>query len=127
MALNHERAAEEARGLVRWLRPEFQNPQHTPEQRAIDTGPAQSVPNDTPEKGTPATPASRPVPWPRDAVAQVRARAPRRGARDRTGRQTTLRGGRPFVARGRMATGIGFACGSGAVAGARQYRRVNRR
>ena len=26
VALNHERAAEEARGLVRWLRPEFQNP-----------------------------------------------------------------------------------------------------
>jgi hypothetical protein len=27
VALNAERAAEEARGLVRWLRPEFQNPQ----------------------------------------------------------------------------------------------------
>jgi len=26
VALNHERAAEEARGLVRWLRPAFQNP-----------------------------------------------------------------------------------------------------
>ena len=26
VALNHERAAEEARGQVRWLRPEFQNP-----------------------------------------------------------------------------------------------------
>src|SRR5690606_21265716 len=26
VALNAERAAEEARGLVRWLRPEFQNP-----------------------------------------------------------------------------------------------------
>lgn len=26
VALNHERAAEEARGHVRWLRPEFQNP-----------------------------------------------------------------------------------------------------
>lgn len=27
MALNAERAAEEKRGLIRWLRPEFQNPQ----------------------------------------------------------------------------------------------------
>ncbi len=27
VALNAERAAEEARGLVRWLRPEYQNPQ----------------------------------------------------------------------------------------------------
>src|SRR5690606_38854590 len=29
VALNKERAAEEARGLVRWLRPEYQNPQGT--------------------------------------------------------------------------------------------------
>jgi hypothetical protein len=27
VALNHERAEEEKRGIVRWLRPEFQNPQ----------------------------------------------------------------------------------------------------
>ena len=26
--LNHERAEEESRGIIRWLRPEFQNPQH---------------------------------------------------------------------------------------------------
>ena len=26
VALNHERAEEERRGIVRWLRPEFQNP-----------------------------------------------------------------------------------------------------
>ncbi|TWI07295.1 hypothetical protein [Aerolutibacter ruishenii] len=30
VARNAERAAEEARGLVRWLRPEFQNPQACP-------------------------------------------------------------------------------------------------
>ncbi len=28
--LNYERAAEEARGLIRWLRPEFQNPPARP-------------------------------------------------------------------------------------------------
>lgn len=28
VALNAERAAEEARGLIRWLRPEYQNPEH---------------------------------------------------------------------------------------------------
>jgi hypothetical protein len=27
VALNHERAEEEKRGIIRWLRPEFQNPQ----------------------------------------------------------------------------------------------------
>jgi hypothetical protein len=35
VALNAERAAEEARGLVRWLRPEFQNPQAAPRQETI--------------------------------------------------------------------------------------------
>jgi hypothetical protein len=49
VALNHERAAEEKRGLIRWLRPEFQNPQecatgvpvprHSPEG---DAGPVDS-------------------------------------------------------------------------------------
>lgn len=42
VALNAERAAEEARGIIRWLRPEFQNPElrkHEPEQDrlAIDS------------------------------------------------------------------------------------------
>lgn len=38
VALNKERAAEEARGLVRWLRPEFQNPQgETKTQKTIVT------------------------------------------------------------------------------------------
>ncbi len=36
VALNAERAAEEARGLVRWLRPEFQNPQAAPRQDIIE-------------------------------------------------------------------------------------------
>lgn len=38
VALNAERAAEEARGLVRWLRPEYQNPSAAvaPEQREAD-------------------------------------------------------------------------------------------
>lgn len=31
VALNHERAAEEKRGLIRWLRPEYQNPTKTSE------------------------------------------------------------------------------------------------
>ncbi len=29
VALNHERAAEEKRGLIRWLRPDYQNPTKT--------------------------------------------------------------------------------------------------
>ncbi len=69
LALNAQRAAEEARGLVRWLRPEFQNPsaQVAPEQSEIDTG------NEDGEVA--ATPIAdvKPQPWPKDPVEQVRA------------------------------------------------------
>ncbi|TRO96913.1 class I SAM-dependent DNA methyltransferase [Glycocaulis profundi] len=36
VALNHERAAEEARGIVRWLRPEFQNPDGQQARAAVE-------------------------------------------------------------------------------------------
>ena len=68
VALNAERAAEEARGIVRWLRPEFQNPQATPTQQAIDTGPEEDPADDIVP-----TINIKPQPWPKDAVAQVRA------------------------------------------------------
>ena len=70
VALNTERAAEEARGLVRWLRPEFQHP-------AAQVAPGQGELSDACEDGCAADPgtpiASKPLPWPKDAVAQVRA------------------------------------------------------
>lgn len=46
VALNAERAAEEKRGLVRWLRPEFQNPQGVakPEQTELDTDESDEAP-----------------------------------------------------------------------------------
>ncbi|MBS3958609.1 MAG: class I SAM-dependent DNA methyltransferase [Xanthomonadaceae bacterium] len=74
VALNAERAAEEARGLVRWLRPEFQNPaaQPAPAQAEIDTGRDEDA-TDGDEPGTPAVPALKPTPWPKEPVAQVRA------------------------------------------------------
>lgn len=44
VALNHERAAEEKRGLIRWLRPEYQAPDQTPkpEQKEIELGTEES-------------------------------------------------------------------------------------
>ena len=33
VALNHERAAEEAKGKIRWLRPEYQKPRFAPKDR----------------------------------------------------------------------------------------------
>ncbi len=64
VALNAARAAEEARGLVRWLRPDFQNPQgeRATDQLAIDGTAA-----------TPAATATKKQPWPKELPDQVRA------------------------------------------------------
>lgn len=64
--LNRERAAEEARGQVRWLRPDYQNPQGRAvaakaDQGALDIGPTESTAK---------------TPWPKsmpDQIAAVRA------------------------------------------------------
>jgi len=68
VALNAERAAEEARGLVRWLRPEFQHPtaQAVPEQ-------AELAATETDDPTAAPVTAAKPQPWPKDTVAQVRA------------------------------------------------------
>ncbi len=64
--LNSHRAAEEARGQVQWLRPEFQNSnaQATATQIEIDTGP------EAVDGG--AAPLQQ-LPWPKDTIEQVRA------------------------------------------------------
>jgi len=61
--LNRTRAAEEARGLVRWLRPDYQNPQGRAvaakgEQTAMDIGPAVSTDK---------------TPWPKTLPEQIAA------------------------------------------------------
>src|SRR5690606_39614501 len=73
VALNAARAADEKRGIVHWLRPEFQNPTGTgaATQTTIDTGD-----DDTP---APAV-AERKVPGPKDLTDQVRAVAEALGA-----------------------------------------------
>ncbi|MBB1471704.1 hypothetical protein H5368_01515 [Luteimonas sp. MC1782] len=76
VAFNAERAAEEARGLIRWLRPDFQNPDAVRERESghvsfdsdRDAGEASET---DPELA--AAPATKPQPWPKDAVDQVRA------------------------------------------------------
>ena len=72
VALNAERAAEEARGHIRWLRPEFQNPQAAPapQQAELDTDSTDEG-DDAPVASAPT--ASKPIPWPKDTVEQVRA------------------------------------------------------
>ena len=71
VALNRERAAEEARGLVRWLRPEYQA-------RATGAVPEPETPRlvPEPEPGVPAgasAPEIKPVPWPSERRAQFQA------------------------------------------------------
>ena len=65
VALNAERAAEEKRGLIRWLRPEFQNP-------AGRAAPTQVEMETEEETAAPARPAQR-RPWPATLPEQVKA------------------------------------------------------
>ena len=75
VALNAERAAEEQRGLIRWLRPEFQNPAQG---RATQTQLVIEEPVDVEE--TPAKPAkktkataTKKLGWPKSLTEQVQA------------------------------------------------------
>jgi hypothetical protein len=70
VALNHERAAEEARGVIRWLRPDYQNPPGAAKQAQ-----GQLVIEDATAKGTAKAkkaPAKK-QPWPKTLPEQVRA------------------------------------------------------
>ncbi len=68
VALNQERAAEEATGLIRWLRPDYQNPAGT-------TPKAQGQLSLTTDKAKKPTGKKKPVkqPWPKKLADQVRA------------------------------------------------------
>lgn len=65
MALNHQRAEEERRGLIRWLRPEFQNPDGRTQQAMAAVAAA------TPAKTKTAEAAKQP--WPKSLSAQAAA------------------------------------------------------
>ncbi|MBA3678359.1 MAG: RNA-binding protein [Sphingosinicella sp.] len=61
VALNKARAAEEAKGLVRWLRPEYQAPDYSPPiTRSLDFGETTTVPDNV-------------IPWPSSLPEQVSA------------------------------------------------------
>jgi hypothetical protein len=66
VALHAERVAEEARGLVRWLRPEYQNP----DGRADDGTPAAL---DLATDDADGTEAPAALPWPAGAIDQIAA------------------------------------------------------
>ena len=68
--LNHQRAAEEAQGKIRWLRPDYQAPEETTTQGELDTETADGTPNQETKK-----PRNQPnkLPWPKTLQAQIRA------------------------------------------------------
>ncbi len=71
VALNTERAREEAGGLIRWLRPDFQHPTAAPtdrqKQAAID------LPENPPPAAPPVAASSAKRPWPPSLPEQVAA------------------------------------------------------
>jgi hypothetical protein len=68
---DHERAGEERRGIVRWLRPEFQNPTGTASAQGALALPAAA-------RASGKQPAAKRPPWPKNLAEQARAvtRAP---------------------------------------------------
>lgn len=72
VALNSERAAEEQRGLIRWLRPDYQNPQaasrsnaqKAPEQKEMEVEAAEDIP---------AVVVAEKIAWPKGDIEQVKA------------------------------------------------------
>ena len=65
VALNKERAAEERRGIVRWLRPDYQIPKLGHKVKAPEAGEQAEADLAAPAEGKPA--------WPKDELAQIRA------------------------------------------------------
>jgi len=59
--LNAERAAEEKRGRIRWLRPEYQNPEGVAEEDVELTGPVTAAPAVTTKR-----------PWPKELPDRAR-------------------------------------------------------
>lgn len=68
--LNHQRVAEEAKGKIRWLRPDYQAPEVTATQGELATEQA-----DAPTSGRPGPDPgpARKLPWPKTLQAQIRS------------------------------------------------------
>jgi len=76
VALNHERAAEERRGLVRWLRPEYQVPllqQPAQAPVAADDDPIDDEADEPETKPTKKAAKAKAMPWPEGWPARVGA------------------------------------------------------
>lgn len=70
VALNSERAEDEKKGIIHWLRPEYQNPQGTVIANAIDEQTELAMDE---EAGAPVVISSEKQPWPKGDLEQVKA------------------------------------------------------
>ena len=68
--LNHQRAAEEAQGKVRWLRPEYQAPEETAQQGELAAGDKDAAPDQTTKRPSDKTTK---LAWPKTLQEQIRA------------------------------------------------------
>ena len=75
--LNTQRAAEEAQGRVRWLRPDFQNPQNSLQKQELlpqeDQAPEADFDSEKPLSKTEQSKPAAQNPWPATLPEQVRA------------------------------------------------------
>ncbi|MBM96961.1 MAG: SAM-dependent methyltransferase [Oceanospirillaceae bacterium] len=70
VALNHQRAAEEAKGQIRWLRPEYQNPDYGKDGASANESAAQVEADVT---VTPTASKAKKLTWPKSMPEQVAA------------------------------------------------------
>jgi hypothetical protein len=67
--LNHQRAAEEAKGKIRWLRPDYQAPEETAQQGELAAESAEATNQPTSKQANEPT---KKLPWPKSLQAQIR-------------------------------------------------------
>ncbi len=75
VALNHQRAAEEARGQIRWLRPDYQNPNYQHSDRGKDSASAyeSTAQTEADVTVTPADAKAKKHTWPKSMLEQISA------------------------------------------------------
>jgi len=73
VALNADRAAEEARGLIRWLRPEYQNPQGATGLAGLESGEPAAGQSETEATSQAAKAPKGKLAWPSSLPAQFQA------------------------------------------------------
>ena len=75
VALNHQRATEEAKGQIRWLRPEYQNPDYQHSDRGKDSASAyeSTAQTEADVTVTPADAKAKKLTWPKSMLEQISA------------------------------------------------------